>query len=129
MSNNGWIKYSEEKPKCHGEYLVTCAKYVEILMYVTQNDIYEYNILDYQIEKLDRARFKETNKEKAAIIRKEQLALYEKQNSTYIGAFPSNNQDFKEEGFYDWMDDGDGFGSWVKVDVKYWQPLPELPTE
>lgn len=129
MSNNGWIKYSEEKPKSHGHYLVVNYGHIVILHYITQEDICEYNQLQEQIDKLDQEWNNEINEIKAAAIREELLALYDKQNSCYVGELPCGHSDFDEEGFYDWIESYDGDGDWAKQDVIYWHPLPELPTE
>lgn len=101
MNNNGWIKYSEEKPKIHGEYLVVADNHCDVLPYITQDDIDDYMAKD-----------KEGTSE-----------------SCYLCNFAWAGLCFDKEGFYDWCDGSDGFGLWMMVDVKYWQPLPELPTE
>ena len=101
MSNNGWIKYSEEKPENHGQYLVVVNNHCEVLPYITQDDIDDYMTKDSE----------------------------EALESCYLNNFAWAKLCIDKEGFYDWYDESDGFGGWKMIDVQYWQPLPELPTE
>ena len=128
MNNNGWIKYSEQKPACHGDYLVARGTCVNVFPYITQEDINEYMKVDDQIAELEKQRPDKYDSEKVEAYYNEQATLYDKLKDCYLDKFGSDvGTDMREPGFYDWMSGYDGDGSWVQDDVDYWMPIPKLP--